>query len=114
MHDLVIRGGTVVDGTGGPPRTADVAVRDGRIIEVGRVSGRGRREIAEAMAAAADSSDAKGLSLHIDIAPGAETVWADPTGLRQMLANLVDNAGKHGPPGTPTEVAEIAIDILKG
>jgi N-acyl-D-aspartate/D-glutamate deacylase len=45
-HDLVVRAGTVVDGTGGPPRTADVAVRDGRITEVGRVSGRGRREIA--------------------------------------------------------------------
>jgi N-acyl-D-aspartate/D-glutamate deacylase len=45
-HDLVVRAGTVVDGTGSPPRTADVAVRDGRITEVGRVSGRGRREIA--------------------------------------------------------------------
>jgi N-acyl-D-aspartate/D-glutamate deacylase len=45
-HDLVVRAGTVVDGTGGPPRTADVAVREGRITEVGRVSGRGRREIA--------------------------------------------------------------------
>jgi N-acyl-D-aspartate/D-glutamate deacylase len=44
-HDLVVRAGTVVDGTGSPPRTADVAVRDGRITEVGRVSGRGRREI---------------------------------------------------------------------
>jgi N-acyl-D-aspartate/D-glutamate deacylase len=44
-HDLVVRAGTVVDGTGGPPRTADVAVQDGRIVEVGRVSGRGRREI---------------------------------------------------------------------
>jgi N-acyl-D-aspartate/D-glutamate deacylase len=44
-HDLVVRAGTVVDGTGGPPRTADVAVRDGRIVEVGRVSGRGRQEI---------------------------------------------------------------------
>ncbi|HEY4418952.1 MAG TPA: amidohydrolase family protein, partial [Pseudonocardia sp.] len=44
-HDLVVRAGTVVDGTGGPPRTADVAVQDGRIVEVGRVDGRGRREI---------------------------------------------------------------------
>ena len=37
MHQLVIRGGTVVDGTGGAPRTADVAVDDGVITEVGKV-----------------------------------------------------------------------------
>jgi N-acyl-D-amino-acid deacylase len=35
MHDLVIRGGTVVDGTGGPSRTADVAIDDGLITAVG-------------------------------------------------------------------------------
>ena len=35
MHDLVIRGGTVVDGTGGPSKTADVAVDDGIITAVG-------------------------------------------------------------------------------
>jgi N-acyl-D-aspartate/D-glutamate deacylase len=44
-HDLVIRGGTVVDGTGAPGRTADVAV-DGEVItEVGRIDGSGRREL---------------------------------------------------------------------
>src|SRR5438067_1732085 len=58
MHDLVIRGATVVDGTGGPKRIADVAVDDGRITAVGDVGGRGRREI-----------DADGLLL----APG----WVD-------------------------------------
>jgi N-acyl-D-aspartate/D-glutamate deacylase len=45
MADLVIRGGTVVDGTGAPPIEADVAIEGGRITEVGRVAARGRAEI---------------------------------------------------------------------
>jgi len=45
MHDLVIRGGTVVDGTGAPAVTADVAVADGIVVEVGRVDGIARREV---------------------------------------------------------------------
>jgi N-acyl-D-amino-acid deacylase len=44
-HDIVIRNGRVVDGTGAPGRVADVAVQGDRIAEIGRVSGRGRREI---------------------------------------------------------------------
>jgi N-acyl-D-aspartate/D-glutamate deacylase len=44
-HDLVIRSGTVIDGTGGPRRVADVAVSDGVVTEVGEVKGSGRREV---------------------------------------------------------------------
>src|SRR5262245_16042788 len=45
MHDLVIRAGTVVDGTGAPGRTADVAISDGVVTAVGRVDGPARREL---------------------------------------------------------------------
>src|SRR5690606_38678143 len=44
-HDLLIKGGTVVDGTGAPPRTADVAVDGGLISEVGKVDGDAKRVI---------------------------------------------------------------------
>ena len=45
MFDLIVRAGTVVDGTGAPPLTADVGVRDGRVADVGRLPERARREI---------------------------------------------------------------------
>jgi N-acyl-D-aspartate/D-glutamate deacylase len=45
MHDLVIRGGTVIDGTGTPGRVADVAIRDGRIDSIAPNAGPAHREI---------------------------------------------------------------------
>src|SRR5258706_1903750 len=53
--DLVIRGGTIVDGTGGPGVRGDVGIRDGRIVAVG-----------EAKGAAGQTVDAGGLV----VAPG--------------------------------------------
>ena len=50
--DVVIRGGTVMDGNGGTPFAGDVAVKDGRIVELGKVLAPGREEI-----------DANGLSV---------------------------------------------------
>ncbi len=53
--DVVIRGGTIYDGSGGAPRRGDVGVRGDRIVTVGSVAERGRREL-----------DAEGLA----VAPG--------------------------------------------
>ena len=57
-YDLILRGGTIVDGTGAPRHTGDVAIRDGLIAAVGTVTGTALREI-----------DATGLV----VAPG----WVD-------------------------------------
>ena len=45
MRDLIIRGGTIVDGTGEAPFIGDVAIDGDRIVQVGQVSGPARREI---------------------------------------------------------------------
>src|SRR5579862_5729261 len=58
MHDIVIRGGTIVDGTGKAPFVGDVAIAGGRIAGVGGKQGPAKREI-----------DAKGLM----VTPG----WVD-------------------------------------
>ena len=42
-YDLVIRNGTIVDGTGAPRRRADIAVSDGRIAEIGKCQDGARR-----------------------------------------------------------------------
>ena len=43
--DLVIRGGTIFDGLGHRGEAADLAVKDGRIVAIGRIEGKGREEI---------------------------------------------------------------------
>ena len=45
MHDLVIRGGTLVDGTGAPARSGDLAIDGERITSVGGKAGAARRDI---------------------------------------------------------------------
>ena len=44
-YQLIIRGGTVVDGSGGKAMSADVAICDGLIVEVGRILGTAEEEI---------------------------------------------------------------------
>ena len=50
QYDLVVRGGSLADGTGSGTREADVAIKDGKIAAVGKVTAAGSEEI-----------DAKGL-----------------------------------------------------
>jgi N-acyl-D-aspartate/D-glutamate deacylase len=45
MHDIVIRGGTIVDGTGAPAFTGDVAIDGDRIVQAGGKAGPGKREV---------------------------------------------------------------------
>jgi N-acyl-D-aspartate/D-glutamate deacylase len=44
-YDVVIRNGRVLDGLGNPAISADVAIKDGKFVLIGRVPGRGKKEI---------------------------------------------------------------------
>jgi N-acyl-D-aspartate/D-glutamate deacylase len=77
--DLLVRGGTLVDGTGGAPRGADVGVRDGRIVAIGDLAGR----------SAARTIDAHGLAVapgFIDMHSHADAILlAEPATQRRLL-----------------------------
>jgi len=48
QYDTVIKGGTIVDGTGLPRYKGDIAVRDGRIVKIGRIDRSAAKEVIEA------------------------------------------------------------------
>ncbi|MDE1175833.1 MAG: amidohydrolase family protein [Edaphobacter sp.] len=79
-YDVVIRNGRVLDGSGSPWIAADVAIAHGRFVKIGRVEGKGRREI-----------DAKGLY----VSPG----WIDAmdqSGATLLKNGLADNKVREG------------------
>jgi N-acyl-D-aspartate/D-glutamate deacylase len=98
MHDLVIRGGTIVDGTGEPAFTGDVAIDEGVITEVGLDVGAGRRVI-----------DADGLL----VTPGwvdihthydGQATWDDvlaPTAWHGVTTLVMGNCGVGFAPAAP-------------
>ena len=45
VHDLVIRNGQIVDGTGAKEFEGDIAIRDGIIQEIGQVHGHGKKRL---------------------------------------------------------------------
>ena len=85
-HDLVIRGGTVVDGTGAPARLADVAVDGDRITVVGEVDAGGARAVIGTIWPVRDS-EAATLAEHfyVHLARGA-TVAASLAGAQRELS----------------------------
>lgn len=119
-YDLLIKNGTVVDGTGAAPVHADVGVKDGMIVEVGKLSGSATRVV-----------DAKDLI----VAPGfvdphthydAQICWDDvtsPSSWHGVTTIMLGNCGVGLAPCRPearemaawdlVNVEAIPFDVLK-
>ncbi len=107
-YDTLIKNGTVIDGTGAPARRADVGITDGRIVDVGALSGGSRKTI-----------DADGLV----VAPGfidphthydAQICWdgaTTPSSWHGVTSVVMGNCGVGIAPCRP-ETREIAMRDL--
>ena len=99
-HDIVVRGGHLVDGLGGEPVPGDVAVDDGTITAVGRVDGSGRRELhAEGMTVTPGFID---MHTHLD----AQVCWdphVSPVSCHGVTTALIGNCGVTFAPCRPED-----------
>ncbi len=109
-HELVIRGGTVVDGTGSPERTADVAVRAGVIVAVGEVDGSGRREIR------ADGALVTPGFVDIHTHYDGQATWSNrlsPSSHHGVTTVVMGNCGVGFAPVKPTD-RDLLIELMEG
>lgn len=110
MHDLLISGATVVDGTGAEPVTADVAVNDGRITEVGRVTGNAHRAIA------ADGAHLLPGFVDIHTHYDGQISWDEtftPSIYHGVTTLVMGNCGVGFAPVRPGQQAPL-IDLMQG
>jgi N-acyl-D-aspartate/D-glutamate deacylase len=110
MADLVIRGGTIVDGSGGAPFEGDVAISDGRITAIGRVAEPGTQEI-----------DARGklvtpgfidVHTHYD----AQATWGShitPSSWNGVTTALIGNCGVGFAPCKPDQ-RDMLVKLMEG
>lgn len=110
MFDLVIKGGTVVDGTGAAPIGADVAVSDGKIVEVGNITGGARREI--------DADGALVTPGWVDVHThyDGQVTWdevMEPSASNGVTTLVMGNCGVGFAPVRPDHTADL-IDLMEG
>jgi N-acyl-D-aspartate/D-glutamate deacylase len=108
--DLIIRGGSVVDGTGGPARTADVGIEAGVIVEVGRIDGAADREI--------DADGALVTPGFVDIHThyDGQATWDErlqPSSGLGVTTVVMSNCGVGFAPVRPTDHHQL-IELMEG
>jgi N-acyl-D-aspartate/D-glutamate deacylase len=110
VHDLVIRGGTVVDGNGGAPFVGDVAIDAGVITAVGGDVGSGRREVdADGAVVAPGFVD---IHTHYD----GQATWDErllPSAWHGVTTVVMGNCGVGFAPVVP-EHQQRLIELMEG
>ncbi len=110
MRDLIIRNGTIVDGTGGAPYEGDVAIDGDRIVEVGKVDGTGRREIdAAGMVVAPGWVD---IHTHYDGQATWDALLA-PSSWHGVTTAIMGNCGVGFAPVRP-DAHDFLIELMEG
>jgi N-acyl-D-aspartate/D-glutamate deacylase len=109
-HDLVIRSGTVIDGSGQPARTADVAIVGDRIVEVGKVAERGVREV--------DADGALVIPGFVDVHThyDGQATWDErlrPSSNHGVTTVVAGNCGVGFAPVRPAD-REMLVELMEG